>query len=347
MDREVEQFTRSCPECQLVVKMIKPLPIVTNALPNNPWEFIAIDFSSPSDTQKWKAIVMTDYYSRFLVATPMEKTDTAAVKKVLKRMFRTYGIPNKIKLDNGPPFNSEELKDWLWKEWGVSITHTTPLNPTENGLVERSMQGINKIASITKLNKGSFQESLAEYVASYNSWPHSVTKIPPAELMFGRPVRTLLPNHKLSYPSQDDEELRDLDTLAKFSRNKAEDKRRNAGPTDIKIGDTVLMMQTKRDKADSTYKDVLHRVVNIVGEGRTTIMDLESGRCYERNIKQLKKFYERDATGQVDSELEIPVIPSEVADDQQDIPKRQDTEQLPIRRSVREIIQPKRFRKQD
>lgn len=234
MDRDVEQFTRSCQECQLVVKLSKPLPITLNSLPNNPWEFIAADFSSPSDTQKWKAIVLTDYYSRFLVASPMEKTDTEAVKKVLKRVFRTYGIPNKIKLDNGPPFNSEELKDWLLKEWGVKITHTTPLNPTENGLVERCMQGINKIASITKLNKGSFQESLAEYVFSYNSWPHSVTKIPPAELMFGRPVRTFLPTQKLSYPVNDDEELRDLDTLAKFSRNRSEDMRRKAGKQILK-----------------------------------------------------------------------------------------------------------------
>lgn len=231
------------------MKASRPLPITTNVLPNNARKFIAIDFSSPSEIQKWKALVLTDYYSRFLVAVPMEKTDTDAAKRVLKRVFRTYGIPAKIKLDNGPPFNSDELKQWLLRQWGVTLTHTTPLNPTENGLVERCMQGINKIASISKLNKNSFQEALAEYVACYNTWPHSVTKIPPAELMFGRPVRTLLPNPKLNYPVGPDEELRDRDLLAKFSRNVAEDKRRNAGPTDIKVGDMVFVMQVKRDKA--------------------------------------------------------------------------------------------------
>lgn len=97
MDTDVENFVRSCPECQFVTKLSVPLPITNTQLPNNAWEYIAMDFSSPSDLQKWKAIVFTDYYSRFLVAIPMEKTDTEAVKKVLKRVFRTYGIPEKIK----------------------------------------------------------------------------------------------------------------------------------------------------------------------------------------------------------------------------------------------------------
>lgn len=149
--------------CYVVTKSSKPLQITTNGLFNNAWEFVAMDFSSPSESQKWKALVLTDYYSRFLVAVPMEKTDTDATKKVLKRVFRMYGIPSKMKADNGPPFNSVKLEKWLLEQWGIVLVHKTPLNPTENGLVERSMQGINKIAAIAKLNKKSFQESLAEY----------------------------------------------------------------------------------------------------------------------------------------------------------------------------------------
>lgn len=173
------------------------------------------------------------------------------------------------------------------------LVHTTPLNPTENGLVERSMQGINKIAAIAKLNKKSFQESLAEYVACYNTWPHTVTKVAPAELMFGRPVRTLLPNPKLKHPLDFDEELRERDLLAKFNRNRAEDERRNAGPTDLKVGDLVLVMQAKREKADSIYETSLHRIMSFEGTGRVTIMDQDSGRIFDRNVKHLKKFVER------------------------------------------------------
>ena len=55
----------------------------------------------------------------------MDKTDTGATKKVLKRVFSTYGIPSKIKLDNGPPFNSEDLKNWLLNHWSITLMHTT------------------------------------------------------------------------------------------------------------------------------------------------------------------------------------------------------------------------------
>lgn len=359
IDRDVEVFVRSCTECQFVVKISKPLPIQTNELPNNAWEFIAMDFSSPSETQKWKALVFTDYYSRFLVAVPMDKTDTEATKRVLKRTFRTYGIPAKIKLDNGPPFNSEELKDWLWKQWGVELTHTTPLNPTENGLVERNMQGINKVASITKLSRSNFQEALADYVACYNAWPHSVTKIPPAELMFGRPVRTLLPNPKLSRPVNHDGELRDRDLLAKFTRNTAEDKRRHAGPNDIKVGDVVLVMQQKHDKADSIYKKSLHKVLEYEGAGRITVEDQETGRVYQRNVKHLKKFFERkedendSSKNSMAAEEEVPK-PKEVqeSNDQNEAdvmvklpspPVADEQEPVAFRRSGRRAEPPKRF----
>lgn len=238
------------------------------------------------------------------------------------------------------------------KSMGCSTNSSTPLNPTENGLVERSMQGINKIASITKLNKSSFQEALADYVACYNSWPHSVTKVPPAELMFGRPVRTLFPNPKLNQPVGPDEELRDRDLLAKFTRNKAEDKRRNAGPTDIRIGDLVLVIQQKHDKADSIYKKVLHRVMKIEGLGRVTLMDQDTGRIYDRNVKQLKKYVDRkeDSTPQTKVVAE-EVEASALTDDGEEPIKVNvptptivdEGEPLPKRRSARNIGPPKRL----
>lgn len=332
MDTEVEKFVRSCKECQFVTKQSKPLPISNNQLPKNAWEFVSMDFSTASDLQKWKAIVFTDYYSRFLVAIPMTKTDTDAVKQVLKRVFRTYGIPSTIKSDNGPPFNSSELKNWLMIEWGVKLTHITPLNPSENGLVERSMQGINKVASIAKLTKSSFQEALSEYVTSYNSWPHSVTKIPPSELMFGRPVRTLLPNPRLDNPCYNDEELGDRDELAKFTRNSREDNKRKAGETDIRVGDLVLMMQVKKDKADPIYKDAIHRVINIDENGRVTLMDQVTERIYERNVKHLKKFVKRSGE-------EREYMKSNTANEYEDT----NEQSLPTRQSVRNVNQPKRF----
>ncbi|XP_062557008.1 uncharacterized protein LOC134221851 [Armigeres subalbatus] len=160
-------------------------------------------------------------------------------------------------------------------------------------MVERSMQGINKITAIVSLRRDNWKEALADYVAAYNSWPHHVTKIPPAELMFGRPIRGLLPDIRTDQQLMDDSELRERDQAAKFNRNIREDIRRGAGSSEISIGDKVLVSRQKRDKADSVYKNALHEVVKITGEGRATITDLTSSKTFDRNVKHLKRFRER------------------------------------------------------
>ncbi|XP_053686360.1 uncharacterized protein K02A2.6-like [Sabethes cyaneus] len=293
MDREVEEFVKSCPECQLVTSYSHPPPITMTEMPTNPWDYVSMDFSTASESHNWKALVLTDNYSRFLIAIPMDKTDTEAVKKALKRVFNTYYIPKTLKTDNGPPFNSLELKSWLKDSWGVKLMHSTPLNPTENGLVERSMQGINKITAIAKLGKQNWKEALADYVAAYNSWPHHVTKIPPAELMFGRAVRGLLPDIRTEQRHKEDGELRDRDQIAKFERNTREDNRRRAQECEIKVGDIVLVAQQKRDKADTVYKKELYKVIDLIGAGRATVKDISTNKTFDRSVKFFKKFVQR------------------------------------------------------
>lgn len=354
MDRDVEEFVKSCPECQLVTSYSHPPPITMAELPTNPWDYVSMDFSSASDLHNWKALVLTDNYSRFLIAIPMEKTDTEAVKRALKRVFNTYYIPKTMKADNGPPFNSVELKVWLKETWGVKLIHSTPLNPTENGLVERSMQGINKITAIAKLGKQNWKEALADYVAAYNSWPHHVTKVPPAELMFGRVVRGLLPDVRTDSRQKDDEELRDRDQIAKFDRNTREDNRRRAQESEIKVGDTVLVAQQKRDKADTVYKNVLYKVVDLIGAGRATVMDTSTNKTFDRSVKFLKKFVQR--TEEDGNSLDLPVEEEAVAVQDPVIPESPGTEatnqyrkedpkedQQMRRRMQRQIRPPKRY----
>lgn len=294
MDNDIEEFVRSCPCCQLIVEERKPLPIVLTKLPENIWDRVSLDFSTPNGTENWKALVLIDQYSRYMVAVAMKKTDTESVKKVLKRIFQIYNLPKEFLLDNGPPFNSRELKSWV-ESHGIKYKNTTPLNPTENGLVERKMAGINKVAAIARLEKKSFEEALSEYVMNYNTWPHHSTKIPPAELMFGRAVRGFLPNLKTETRQRSDTEFRKRDMEIKMRRNQIEDRKRHAGERTIEIGDKVLVHQQKYDKADTVYKNRFFEVIEIVG-GRLTLRDISNGKLLERSIKHVKKYFDPNET---------------------------------------------------
>lgn len=134
--------------------------------------------------------------------------------------------------------------------------------------------------------------ALAEYAAAYNSWPHAVTKVPPAELMFGRVVRTVLPRSETGRKQMMDESLRERVQEDKFKRNNREDIRRGAKDLGFSTGDKVLVQQDKVLKTDTVYKNVFNRIINITGKGRVTLMDIESGKIFERNVKQLKKYKE-------------------------------------------------------
>lgn len=157
------------------------------------------------------------------------------------------------------------------------------------------MAGINKVAAIARLEKKSFEEALSEYVAAYNSWPHHTTKVPPSELMFGRTVRGMLPNLRTEFRQKNDIEFRQRDMEIKMRRNQIEDRKRHAGEKIIEMGDTVLVHQNKRNKADTTYKNCFFEVLDIKG-GRVTIKDNCNGKIFERSLKHLKKFVDVDST---------------------------------------------------
>ena len=54
-------------------------------------------------------VVVVDYYSRWQAVTFLKKTDAENVIKCLEKMFRTHGLPDTIRTDNGPPFRSEKI----------------------------------------------------------------------------------------------------------------------------------------------------------------------------------------------------------------------------------------------
>lgn len=253
-----------------------------------------MDFSTPSIKEGWKALVIVDHYSRFLVAKQMHKTDAEAVIKVLKGVFQTYYLPKTIQCDNGPPFQSGPLHGWL-KDQGITVRNTTELNPTENGMVERKMQGINKISAIARLKKKSWSQALEEYVTDYNSWPHAATGIAPADLMFGRPIRHKLPNFATEEPDEGDEEMRDKDQEIKSRRNDIENRKRRAVDiTEFKIGDCVRIQQEKRDKCDINYKGAKFEIIELKECGEAKLKSLESEQEFRRNVKHLKLWKDRE-----------------------------------------------------
>ena len=71
----------------------------------------------------------------------------------LRKIFSTYGIPERIETDNGPPFNSIDFKTFA-KEYGFQHHRTTPEQARANGEAERFMKVLNKTKKKKSTQRG-------------------------------------------------------------------------------------------------------------------------------------------------------------------------------------------------
>ena len=83
-------------------------PVKASELPENPWEYVAMDFEG-SVGKELHFLVVVDEYSRYPEVAVVHSTEADEVLPALEPMFVTHGVPRNIKSDNGPPFKSQVM----------------------------------------------------------------------------------------------------------------------------------------------------------------------------------------------------------------------------------------------
>lgn len=88
-------------------------------------------------------LTIADGFSRYLLACQaLEGTTHAATKRVFQRVFQEYGLPQRIRTDNGVPFATSalgrlsRLAVW-WIRLGIRPELIEPSHPEQNGRHER------------------------------------------------------------------------------------------------------------------------------------------------------------------------------------------------------------------
>jgi putative transposase len=117
-------------------------PLQTTA-PNQVW---TIDFKGQFRMRNRAycyPLTVIDHFSRYLLTCQaLPDVAGAGVKPHLRRLFRTCGLPESLRSDNGAPFAStgihglNRLNVW-WLQLGITHQRITPASPQENGAHER------------------------------------------------------------------------------------------------------------------------------------------------------------------------------------------------------------------
>ena len=102
-----------------------------------------------------------------------------------------FGVPEIVKSENGPPFQSAAFIKKFALHFRFSRRKITPYWPRANCECERFMRTLTK--TIKRL---SYQQQLHVFLRNYRDTPHPSTGVPPATLIFNRPMKVRLPQNK-------------------------------------------------------------------------------------------------------------------------------------------------------
>ena len=292
IDSLVESCVQKCLACQSVGQPNKPAPLETVEIPQHAWDTVYMDFLGPFPNGDLLLVVI-DGRTRYPEVEIVLSTAATPTISCLERVFATHGLPNKAISDNGPPFTSYKVRNFM-AENKINHHKITPLWPQGNAEAENFMKPLKKCIQAAYMENKSWRTELYKFLLNYRATPHSTTKIAPATALFGRTIRSKLPGLPATVENMDEinKKIDQEDKIAKQNRKLYADRRRVTKQPTFKIGSQVLVMQPKINKLTPRFNPNPYKVTAVNG---TMITAARSNHSITRNCSHFKMY-----TGQSD-----------------------------------------------
>lgn len=180
VDRRLRRRTPPCTQ---------PFAAATEA--NSVWSADFKGWFRTQDGDRIDPLTIKDACSRYLLrCQAVDKTDTAAVRSISEAAFREYGLPLRMRTDNGPPFATCAIAglsalSLYWMKLGIGVERIRPGHPEQNGRHERMHRTLKaETAAPPQANRRRQQEAFDRFRREYNQErPHeALGQKPPAAL---------------------------------------------------------------------------------------------------------------------------------------------------------------------
>lgn len=169
--------------------------------PNDVW---TLDFKgefSVGSGQRVRALTVQDAASRFVLAVQhVGKPDDESVRRIMQRLFRRYGLPRAIHVDNGTPFSSggplglSSLSVW-WLRLGIRVSRSRRGCPQDNATHEQ-MHGVLK-KETAKPPAATFAAQLRRFAA----WRRRYNQVRPNAALGQRPPAEVYRPSRRTFPA--------------------------------------------------------------------------------------------------------------------------------------------------
>ena len=242
MNHDIESTIEACFACQEARPSQPKEPMIVEDPPKRPGQDGSADLFTTAGKQ---FLVYCDRFSGWPEVTQWNNVPTSKqVVKSLQSTFSGIGIPVRIRSDGGPQFKAQEFSDFLTR-WGIVWEPSSVENPSSNGHAEAAVKAMKTLLNKTggDVHSEAFRLGLLEWRNTPNKTGKS-----PAQVMFGRPLRTLIPTHEAKYNEQVD-----LEKIRK-SKHKITKKSKQYYDTNtktlskLKVGDKVMVQDSVSGK---------------------------------------------------------------------------------------------------
>lgn len=157
--------------------------------PNGLWSADHKGWFRTGDGERCEPLTVMDGASRYLLA--LQATGSTGEQEawpVFEALFHEYGLPERLRTDNGSPFASAGIAGLTplsvrLIKLGIGLERIAPGKPQQNGRHERFHLSMLPLAQAPKANKASQQQAFDDFRVEYNQVrPHeALGQTPPAE----------------------------------------------------------------------------------------------------------------------------------------------------------------------
>lgn len=270
---DIRNLVTSCKRCIQFLPSQAKEPLKQEN-PSGPMEVVYVDLFSADG---YEYLVMSDKYSGWPMISALGKTGTSSAKliTILRNWFSAFGFPRKLVSDGGPQLRSAEFTGWLNSQ-GVYHFIASSYYPQSNGQAEAAVKTLKhfvmKVTQKGRLDSDAFYMGLAELRNSPRLDGPS-----PAQLMFGRQTRTLMPVHPSALYFKEEKDSR--------AKEKYEEQynRRSRQLPQLPVGAKVWVQNPKSKRWD-THAVIVEQMPG----SRSYKVKADKGGVYHRNRRHIR-----------------------------------------------------------
>uniref|UniRef100_A0A8C8RFB1 Gypsy retrotransposon integrase-like protein 1 n=1 Tax=Pelusios castaneus TaxID=367368 RepID=A0A8C8RFB1_9SAUR len=189
--KDVVEWIKMCETCQNaehnknMSRKVRPVKV------ESPWEVLGLDIHGPfpeTSRNNTHILTVTDYFSKWIEAVPLQKKDALSVAKALATIFYRFGASKNIYSSQSCDF-CDEVSRRLCEHWNISQTLTSA-EPADCPGLDHCTSELLKSSFRNAVNEkpNEWDECLDPILFNFRTSVSSVTKYTPFFLMFNRYV---------------------------------------------------------------------------------------------------------------------------------------------------------------